>query len=235
MKKLAFTLFLGCVLILNTAEALNPEKNNPKNSLDSALQTLKYIYPELILPTVEEEFATMELSNFNVQNIDNQFVLLDWSTALKGYQPDMYLIERWTEQNGWVVIERIKGELNQDDMVSFSYLDRNPSKGNSFYRLINADPSGKTYTTDVKTVMMYDETKYKFKQDKLKHYFTLVNLTNVEELDKIQIFTISGVDVSEKVFIERPKNNTAVVRMERLETGMYHIKSGEFATQIFKL
>lgn len=236
MKNSVFIAILCCIFAINHAFASNPDKNNPERSADSSFINLRYIFPEMVLPKSDETFLTMSLSNFNVQNIDNQFVLLDWSTAVEGYQQDMYLIERWTEDNGWVVIERIKGESQQQDhIVSFSYLDRSPIKGNSFYRLMNADPSGRTYTSDVKTVMMYDETKYKFRQDKYKHCFTLVNLTDISELQEIKVYNLSGEDLSEHLVIERPRPNTAVVRMEKLLTGMYHVKSGDFATQIFKL
>lgn len=82
----------------------------------------------------------VELNSFTYK-ITGPFVELNWSTATetnnKGFE-----IQRSADKDTWEVLDFINGYGTSTNLHSYKYLDKNPYKGKSFYRLVQQDFDG---------------------------------------------------------------------------------------------
>lgn len=202
---------------------------------DSLNLDLKAMFPGMMIPFNEANYLTLALSSFNVETVENKFVLVDWQTHVSGMAPSDYTLQRWTESTGWADVQDVKGEPNTDGSVNYSLLDRNPVDGYSFYRLKHEDAQGNIYTTDIEAVLLYDQNKYNLDMDRSTAIALIDNLDKTNDLRDLQIFNVDGKDVTNRIRIDRFAPNKAKCYLETLPTGMYVFKSKDFLTKVFNL
>ncbi|MEP7263324.1 MAG: T9SS type A sorting domain-containing protein [Bacteroidota bacterium] len=70
-------------------------------------------------------------------------VLVEWSTASE-INNDYFVVERSIDLTHVIEIGRIEGALNSHSTLSYSLIDKNPLRGNSYYRLRQVDIDGTT-------------------------------------------------------------------------------------------
>src|SRR5258706_8140456 len=85
------------------------------------------------------------LLNFNVTTVP-QGVQLNWSTDLE-YNNNYFALERSAENLNFEPLGIVNGAGNSNTLLSYSWIDKNPAAGTSYYRLVQTDFDGgsKTY------------------------------------------------------------------------------------------
>jgi hypothetical protein len=84
----------------------------------------------------------IELLNFSVSE-EKQNVLLSWQT-LSEKNNNYFTIQRSSDLITWNDISDIKAAGNSNSLINYSFKDRNPLKGISYYRLKQSDLDGKS-------------------------------------------------------------------------------------------
>lgn len=94
---------------------------------------LRYLESQVILP--------VELLSFQGQIIQGEIVL-HWQTASETNN-HYYTIERSRDMQTWDILGRLEGAGNSNQLLSYSFADRLPLQGVSYYRLKQTDFDGK--------------------------------------------------------------------------------------------
>ncbi|HEY6906577.1 MAG TPA: choice-of-anchor B family protein, partial [Ignavibacteriaceae bacterium] len=94
----------------------------------------------------------VELSSF-IYRITGPYVELNWKTATeinnKGFE-----VQRSGDKNYWTTLDYVNGHGTTSEIQSYKYLDKNPLKGKSYYRIIQEDFDG--------TQKVYDPVEVSF-------------------------------------------------------------------------
>ncbi len=90
------------------------------------------------------------LTKFNVKNSDAQ-VMITWSTATE-LNNDYFDIERSIDGKEYMNVGRVRGGGTSNKQLNYSYYDKNPLVGTSYYRLRQTDYDGTTKAFDPKSV-----------------------------------------------------------------------------------
>lgn len=80
------------------------------------------------------------LISFHVTHQDG-LVVIEWSTSSETNN-NYFSIERSADGDHWKVIGRLAGAGNSNSQLSYTYIDQNPQKGESYYRLKQTDFDG---------------------------------------------------------------------------------------------
>ena len=105
----------------------------------------------------------VELTSFSYKLIDDN-VLLNWSTATEtnnqGFQ-----VERSKDKSKWSTIGFIKGSGNSTTTKKYEFLDKSPSIGLSYYRLVQKDFDGKQKIYSPLEINYLGPLEYSLKQN----------------------------------------------------------------------
>lgn len=82
----------------------------------------------------------VELIDFKAIKTTNQ-VLLKWITASE-INNDYFSIERSSDAENWEIIGTVKGSGNSNQKQEYSFIDKNPLKGESYYQIKQTDFDG---------------------------------------------------------------------------------------------
>lgn len=82
----------------------------------------------------------VELIDFKAIKTTNQ-VLLKWITASE-VNNDYFSIERSSDAENWEIIGTVKGSGNSNQKHEYSFIDKNPLKGDSYYQIKQTDFDG---------------------------------------------------------------------------------------------
>jgi len=94
-------------------------------------------------------------SNWDIAYFNNQVQLI-WSTESE-QNNDKFFVQRSTNGVNWETIGAVKGKGNSDSENDYSYLDKNPANGISYYRLQQFDLDGKFSYTSILSVKTGNE------------------------------------------------------------------------------
>lgn len=92
----------------------------------------------------------IELLDFDVKKVGS-LVKVDWATSTETNN-DYFTVERSTDGANFSAIGTIAGSGNSHSEIHYDFIDKNPVKGTSYYRLRQTDFDGKTEVFDVKSV-----------------------------------------------------------------------------------
>lgn len=92
----------------------------------------------------------VKLTAFNAR-VSNQQALLNWKTLTESNNC-RFEIERSTSGSGFKTIADVAGAVNSNTAINYTYTDKNPIPGRSYYRLKQVDCDGKTNYSNVVTV-----------------------------------------------------------------------------------
>ena len=96
----------------------------------------------------------IELLNFDGK-CENNMVLLNWSTASE-INNDYFTIESSHNGKDYKLISTIKGSGNSNTVKNYSYTDKNPSNGLSYYRLKQTDFDGSQFVFKTTSVSCFN-------------------------------------------------------------------------------
>ncbi|MEQ9187248.1 MAG: T9SS type A sorting domain-containing protein [Cryomorphaceae bacterium] len=97
----------------------------------------------------------VELLNFNAYVISEDEVRLSWATASE-IDNDYFMVERSSDLDHWVDIQRVEGAGNSSMVLFYDQLDTNPLNGRSFYRLRQVDYNGTIDHSESREVVIND-------------------------------------------------------------------------------
>ena len=104
----------------------------------------------------------IELLNFTARNINNQEVLLEWTTATETNN-DFFTLERSVDGENFERIGRVDGAGNATQILNYSFVDDDPFSGVSYYRLKQTDFDGSFQYSDLRAVEVFGDEQFDLK------------------------------------------------------------------------
>ena len=184
------------------------------------------------LPTFITSFfqaLPVSLATFKGWHVNHQNHL-KWSTASETNN-DYFIIERKNDDQGYFEIARIQGAGNSSVKNNYHFTDRNPLKGNNYYKLSQVDFDGKRrYLTTI--VVSYDDSGdwcvIGAPQNGILQIYNQANESMV-----INVYNTVG----SLVHSESMRHSAETVNLQRLSQGIYIINiiqnNREFTERLF--
>jgi hypothetical protein len=125
-------------------------------------------------------------------------VILNWSTASE-INNDYFVVEKSTDGEMFSELARIDGAGNSNDLLSYEYIDENPSDLN-YYRLRQYDFNGTTSCSEIIKVSLPESEKDQVQVT--SNQGTIYIMANSTEggVMKVQIYNLSGAMVFESEY-----------------------------------
>lgn len=143
---------------------------------------------------------------------------LYWSTASEQFN-DFFTVERSTDLLSVEAIGKVAGSFFSQDLNEYSFTDKNPIKGISWYRIRQTDLNGESSTTQ------WEQARFSTKNDVVNIYPNPANnflyvATDVKEVS-VRIIDASGRLVWNKSFMGR--NERYQIDVSGFEKGIYEV------------
>ncbi len=176
----------------------------------------------LIIGNVIDSPLPIELLNFNAENYSETTVNVTWQTASE-IDNDYFTVERSANGQHWQSIGQVNGAGNSSVLLSYNLFDQNPLNGVSYYRLKQTDFNGDFTYSDPESVYrnQQDATAPVIFPNPAKNVFTI----SAENVDRFEIYTISGQRVTNSVSINPLEGTAAQVDVSALAAGTYIVRS----------
>ncbi len=143
-------------------------------------------------------------------------VFLTWKTATERDNKE-FQIERSKDATTWETIGSIAGRGNSIQLQNYDFLDKNPFKGNNYYRLKQVDFGGRSeYSKSILVKMSNKNNEISIFPNPNKGVFMLSGIENLSNVG-IEIFNNLG----QKVIFSNQKNQ---IDLSHLPNGIYHIQ-----------
>jgi len=172
--------------------------------------------------------------DFKAQKINNDQVLLTWTTGLEINSKD-FIIERSPDGQNFYEIAKMPASGNSSTNKSYSMIDKDPIKGKNFYRVTEVDHSGNlNFSSTVYVNMnidgMADIEIYPNPADK----FMTINTGNTSGLTyDLRVIDMAGRLISNSRF----NGNTTQLDVRNMQPGNYILilvaSNGEVAQRKF--
>lgn len=172
----------------------------------------------IALPVVLSSFS----ANVNTENK----VQLNWATASEKGN-DYFTIERSADGKEFNELTRIKGAGNSNNLLRYSYLDKSPLNGNSYYRLIQTDYNGKSQTFKIVPVKVNASylTGFKVYPNPFGSSFIAEFESTVEQPMEIQVINMQGlVMMTETIMAIEGRNNCRINMGRKINAGTYVVR-----------
>jgi hypothetical protein len=166
-------------------------------------------------------------------NCDGNKVNVKWTTATETNN-DYFTIERSIDAISWEFVKNVTGAGNNNSILNYSIVDKNPSNGTSYYRLTQTDYNGHSETFSPVSVLCNGDDK-----PVISYYpnpFTSeisVNLNKIEfENATINIHDMYGNLVYQSIInSDEVSDKSITITPDQLAAGIYMvtITAGEFS------
>ena len=178
----------------------------------------------------------VELLSFEAQAINNQFVLIDWSTATERNM-DKFVVERSQDGKNWEFVAETAAQ-NLNTLVKYQTQDKFPYTGISYYRLKQVEFNGNVTYSVLKEVNIYpiDEFAISIFPNPTIDYINLKLTTPSSDTYSYEIYAIDGKKLIAKTHI----SSLEKIDCSLFPSGMYFIKinnvsKGEILTRKFEV
>lgn len=115
----------------------------------------KTIFDNMIIGEVYDSALPVEMSSFEVSRISDM-VAVKWKTESE-LNNDYFTIERSRNGEEFHKLVNIEGAGTTNEQQSYSYDDKEPIAGVSYYRIVQTDFDGKSTTSDILSVQFESE------------------------------------------------------------------------------
>ncbi|RYM33477.1 T9SS type A sorting domain-containing protein [Brumimicrobium glaciale] len=179
-------------------------------------------YDEYILSEVLSAYLPIELISFSAQADEYKSVVnLNWVTASETNN-DFFTIERSSNGLNWETLSNIDGAGNSSSKSIYSYLDKNPFYGVSYYRLKQTDFDGLFEYFPVKSVecnftLNFEMSPNPIRQGEVIHFKELNTQNQNAEL---LIYASNGVLIKS---IKISKFESNIQLKNNLKPGIYFV------------
>lgn len=187
----------------------------------SLVDAAGFASPPASYTILTESALPVELISFEVTQLSSQ-VLLDWRTASE-LNNDYFEIERSIDGINWEVIGIVQGHGTATQAHNYSFIDRLPLSGISYYRLKQTDFDGQYEYSRVRVVTFEYVSPLKWYPNPTSGQITV---ENIQKNVWIRIYNMSGALVYEN---QLTGNTHYQINLERLPSGTYymHINDGK--------
>ncbi len=153
---------------------------------------------------------------------DNNKVNVIWSTASETNN-NYFTIERSADGISFIPLANVKGAGNSNTVISYEYVDNNPIKGVSYYKIKQTDYNGNfKYSKTVYVNFSLSGSVYSIYPNPVKQGTDLIIVTgnSTEENYLVSIFASNGEKIS-----EYSSNGTSTIPIDNsLGKGIYYVK-----------
>jgi hypothetical protein len=187
------------------------------------------------LDTVEVTICTLlsaRLVSFYAKCQGNS-VYLNWETVTE-IGNDFFTIERSIDAQKWEVIQNMKGAGNSDNLLNYTFIDKEPYQGVSYYRLKQTDYNGNFEYSKVVSVyanLSLNES-LRIYPNPTKNIATIAS--SDVELSKLRVYNMIGQDLTKLVKVLSQQQTSLSIDISRLPKGMYYIKTKTLVGKIYK-
>ncbi len=159
----------------------------------------------------------IELSEFSVELINEEYSVLNWTTESENNNA-YFKVMKLDNGSNWVEIDRVYGAVNSTESLHYSSRDNNVEVGTSYYRLIQVDTDGNEFYTDVVSV------NRKVNASTISIYPNPASSgENVQIVSENQIdFNYQVINASGQVVAVGTEEHT--IQSEGLEDGIYFVR-----------
>ncbi|MDA9774329.1 T9SS type A sorting domain-containing protein [Saprospiraceae bacterium] len=156
----------------------------------------------------------VELKRFAINKTeDKSAVLLDWVTSSeiinKGWS-----IDRSSNGVSWESIGWVEGAVNSTEEKHYEFLDKEPERGLSFYRITQEDLDGTKTSSDVRTILM----------DRVEVTVFPNPAHNVLHIDGINEATVTVFELQGKEVLHKKLDREKYISLGELEVGQYIVR-----------
>jgi hypothetical protein len=179
------------------------------------------------LGSTESAALPVTLITFTATNDNNERVVLNWTSAEETGN-GFYTIERGNETDHFEGIATIPGAGNSQGLLDYTFIDKAPLTGNSYYRLRQTDFNGKSTVTEVIRVFLTNlqDTKFQLYPNPSKsgEILKIGYLCSQKEQVKVQVISSQGrlITTSEQTLL--PGSHNFKLKTTGLLPGVYIIK-----------
>lgn len=167
----------------------------------------------------------VELIEFKAKNIDNQYHLLEWSTASE-LDASHFIVEHATDGESFTSITQLNAAGTTSEQQDYEFRFMQPQTGTNYYRLTQVDLDG---TTNIlKTV-----TVYHFEGLELVKVYPVPAYSNVSigvRYSETDDFELSVVDLSGKTLIQ--KQVTMHLGFNTIDLDLAELPAGSFVLKL---
>ena len=172
----------------------------------------------------------IELADFTARAEKNE-VVLNWTTATETNN-HYFTLERSMDGRSFHEIERVEGAGNSTETLFYTFIDKQPLQGTSYYRLKQTDFDGAfTYSKTVAVEVLTDLEVSLYPNPAVNGQFQLQFSTEQEQKLSLEIYNHSGALVYAKQ--QRLTSGVSVLNLnlkQQLPPGIYLIRGiGELA------
>jgi len=133
----------------------------------------------------------------------------------------------------WQQVGKVAGAGNSSQFNNYSYTDKQPLDGTSYYRLQQTNTDG-TYTYSLVAVV-----RRKNESISLQVYPNPVNNEviikgNKDDLKKLRVFDLAGREVTHQLRVTSNGETTKVVSMAAVSDGMYIFRINDQSYKVLK-
>jgi len=173
----------------------------------------------------------IELLNFNVKKIENNYVKLEWQTASETNN-DYFTIERSKNGINWESIKTIKGAGNSSSNLYYSTNDLKPYIKISYYRLKQTDFNGEFSYSNIKSINLnLTNNQIEIYPNPTDNYITIIGKDN--ELERVDIYNVLGQNVTSNTLIQH-LDNKVIINLSKLSEGTYYIRTKTTSNKVYK-
>lgn len=175
----------------------------------------------------------VELSSFEVKNEKNKTITISWET-LTERNCDYFLVERSKDGSNWELVSKTNTSGNSSSLKSYLSTDFSPYEGISYYRLKQVDLNGEFEYSDIRLI----ERKFNQKTDitiypnPFEDELFITGFEN-ESID-IHLYTLSGIEITERAILEKKEKATVHLIMDRLMKGTYILNVNNNNYKLYK-
>jgi Secretion system C-terminal sorting domain len=155
-------------------------------------------------------------------------VTLNWTT-LNELNNEFFEVERMSGNKTWTVVGSVSSKGNSSSAVDYSFIDKSPAQGISFYRLKQIDKSGAAEYSSIAKITNRTTGKIAVYPNPASSQATIYSATSFNSSQSIQLFNITGALVKT---IGVRAGNTLSIPLEDIGAGVYLVRVTENGTTL---
>lgn len=204
--------------------------NNPNNCNDITLEDLNLGTASFLIEfsefsgTIEGDITTqdplpVELLSFDAKS-SLSGVEIAWATASETNNSH-FKVERSSNGKNWSGIHTEEGAGNSSTQNFYSYIDRNPSNGISYYRLTQVDFDGKSKTYVPLSIQFEYGKKTRVYPNPAQSQITIESVVAEQNL---QFYDMIGNEVTSQVSASKVGPQKITAQVSELQPGVYFVQ-----------
>ena len=164
----------------------------------------------------------VELTSFTAFTQDSK-VKLEWTTASE-INNDFFAVERSRDGIEFETIHSQKGAANSSETLNYSYIDRDPFPGTSYYRLKQTDFDGAvSYSEVVAVKLKADDTHFQLYPNPAQGLVSVFFASPLNAASTVKVHDLSGREVLSRQLEEDVHASGTDLDVSHLLTGIYFV------------